>query len=127
MICEKCCFWPCDRTNTTCGPGIYYKKDPTNNRIIKMIEPPSLLAKVLEEAVISTLESEGKKMDEEERCVLADYSGKLESICYICTHREVCPVPNRSFTVWLDFCTKWNQDKAKIADMINLGLLKPRT
>ena len=57
MTCEKCCFWPCNATNDTCGKGVYWKRDEKGN-LIKMIVMPPLLAKVVEGAILKVLASE---------------------------------------------------------------------
>jgi len=55
--CDKCYYWPCDRTDSVCD-GVHYEIDRRTGRIRKVIEIPEELGRVLEKAVLETLESE---------------------------------------------------------------------
>jgi len=67
MACDNCCLWPCNRTDNVCVGSHYEMR---KGRMMQIIEVPPELGKVLEKAIISTLESEASEP--------ADYGEKTQ-------------------------------------------------
>ena len=67
-------------------------------------------------------------MSEEHTCVLVDYEGRCESLCYVCNRSEVCAVSQfrkvSDCTLWVNYCSYWAPDKFAIEQLESVKLIK---